>query len=547
MKNYYILSVDSFQDTFTRIDAGKDFYFELSVQNISGILSVLQGRDTVIVYRKSPVSGCTIVLQVVENTGNKTKFRKVFEIGNVVYPSVPDHDLENEYLVEISSDVYGVICKQMLDSIQGITEVNIAEEEHQNNLKQRFEQYILHVLKLKSTRQVGDLEKLSDRLVANGVIERGVYQIDNIDDYTNTLKKIRESEEYITYKSERKEKNPNSGLACDQGMSNYSKFLEYLAAKEENVPIIKGAENVLLYGVPGVGKSHEIQTKYCDDPERMERVVFHPDYTYSDFVGQILPKVENGKLKYEFTAGPFTTLLAKAWNNPGKEYYLVIEEINRGNAPAIFGEIFQLLDRKTEDSHRYDPSEYGESEYSITNSDIATAVFGDPEEKIRIPSNMWILATMNTADQNVFTLDTAFQRRWKLHHMKNDVMSAGHSKAKIEGSEIEWGTFASVINEMVTDYSLEMMSSEDKRLGAYFVKKNELSEEEFPEKVLKYLWDDAFKMKKDAVFDDKFKSLETIIETYELSEPDKLKSVLRLEVYQKMLSKLKNNTNDEES
>ena len=547
MKNYYILTVDSFQDTFTRIDAGKDFYFELSVQNITGILSVLQGRDTVIVYRKSPVSGCTIVLQVVENAGNKTKFRKVFEIGNVVNPSVPDHDLENEYLVEISSDVYGVICKQMLDSIQGIMEVNISEEEHQNNLKQRFEQYILHVLKLKSTRQVGDLEKLSDRLVANGVLERGVYQIDNIDDYTNTLEKIRESEEYITYKSERKEKSQNSGLACDQGMSNYSKFLEYLAAKEETVPRIKGAENVLLYGVPGVGKSHEIQTKYCDDPERMERVVFHPDYTYSDFVGQILPKVENDKLKYEFTAGPFTTLLAKAWNNPGKEYYLVIEEINRGNAPAIFGEIFQLLDRKTEDSHRYDPSEYGESEYPITNSDIATAVFGDPEEKIRIPSNMWILATMNTADQNVFTLDTAFQRRWKLHHMKNDVMSAGHSKTKIEGSEIEWGTFASVINEMVTDYSLEMMSSEDKRLGAYFVKKNELSEEEFPEKVLKYLWDDAFKMKKDAVFDDKFKSLETVIEAYELSEPDKLKAVLRLEVYQKMLSKLKNNTKDEES
>ena len=547
MKNYYILTVDSFQDTFTRIDAGKDFYFELSVQNITGILSVLQGGDTVIVYRKSPVSGCTIVLQVVENAGNKTKFRKVFEIGNVVNPSVPDHDLENEYLVEISSDVYGVICKQMLDSIQGIMEVNISEEEHQNNLKQRFEQYILHVLKLKSTRQVGDLEKLSDRLVANGVLERGVYQIDNIDDYTNTLEKIRESEEYITYKSERKEKSQNSGLACDQGMSNYSKFLEYLAAKEETVPRIKGAENVLLYGVPGVGKSHEIQTKYCDDPERMERVVFHPDYTYSDFVGQILPKVENDKLKYEFTAGPFTTLLAKAWNNPGKEYYLVIEEINRGNAPAIFGEIFQLLDRKTEDSHRYDPSEYGESEYPITNSDIATAVFGDPEEKIRIPSNMWILATMNTADQNVFTLDTAFQRRWKLHHMKNDVMSAGHSKTKIEGSEIERGTFASVINEMVTDYSLEMMSSEDKRLGAYFVKKNELSEEEFPEKVLKYLWDDAFKMKKDAVFDDKFKSLETVIEAYELSEPDKLKAVLRLEVYQKMLSKLKNNTKDEES
>lgn len=550
MKNYYILSVDSFQDTFTRIDAGKDFYFELSVQNITGILSVLQGGDTVIVYRKSPVSGCTIVLQVVENAGNKTKFRKVFEIGNVVNPSVPDHDLENEYLVEIGSDVYGVICKQMLDSIQGIMEVNISEEEHQNNLKQRFEQYILHVLKLKSTRQVGDLEKLSDRLVANGVLERGVYQIDNIDDYTNTLEKIRESEEYITYKSERKEKSPNSGLACDQGMSNYSKFLEYLAAKEETVPRIKGAENVLLYGVPGVGKSHEIQTKYCDDPERMERVVFHPDYTYSDFVGQILPRVEkdkdgNEKLKYVFTPGPFTRMLKKAQEDPSNHYYLVIEELNRGNAPAIFGEIFQLLDRKDEDE--FPAEEVGESEYGISNYDVAKEVYGDENHPVRIPSNMNILATMNTADQNVFTLDTAFLRRWSTRQIENNFEKSEHSKDMIDGTKVSWGTFATVINDMIIDSNTDMVSSADKCLGIYFAKKKELDADKFSEKVLKHLWDNAFRMDPTVIFNESCKSLEDVVSKYETSEADKLESVLRTEVYEKMLLKMKqrNIENDE--
>ena len=128
-------------------------------------------------------------------------------------------------------------------------------------------------------------------------------------------------------------------------------------ALEENKESVKrktGAENILLYGVPGAGKSHEIKTKYCDDEKYMERVVFHPDYTYSDFVGQILPRVEkdkdgNDKLKYVFTPGPFTKLLKNAQNDPGNYYYLVIEELNRGNAPAIFGEVFQLLDRKDEE------------------------------------------------------------------------------------------------------------------------------------------------------------------------------------------------------
>lgn len=140
---------------------------------------------------------------------------------------------------------------------------------------------------------------------------------------------------------------------------------------------------------------------------------------------------------------------------------------------------------------------------------------GRREHEIRIPSNMWILATMNTADQNVFTLDTAFQRRWSMHHMKNSVMMAEHAGDIIEGSQIKWGAFASVINDMVVEINLDMVSSEDKRLGAYFVKRSELTVDKFPEKVLKYLWDDAFKMEKEAIFDERFKSLEEVIETYE--------------------------------
>lgn len=312
----------------------------------------------------------------------------------------------------------------------------------------------------------------------------------------------------------------------------------------ENIEKVTGAENILLYGVPGVGKSHAIHQKYCNDETRMERVVFHPDYTYSDFVGQILPRVENEQLKYIFTPGPFTKMLSKAWNDPGREYYLIIEEINRGNAPAIFGEIFQLLDRKSADNPDYDAFEIGESEYGITNYDVATVVYGDSEHEVRIPSNMWVLATMNTADQNVFTLDTAFQRRWNMHHIKNDVMAAKHAQQKIEGTEIGWGVFATVINDMVVDVNVDIASSEDKRLGAYFVKASELASAKFPEKVLKYLWDDAFKMDKDAVFDDKYHSLEAVIETYKTTEEDKLRSVLRADVYAKMLNAMNKKTEE---
>ncbi len=183
---------------------------------------------------------------------------------------------------------------------------------------------------------------------------------------------------------------------------------EPVDSNNEEVERITGGENILYYGVPGSGKSYAI-SKICSDERYMERVVFHPDYTYSDFVGQILPRLdENNKLEYIFTAGPFTRVLQKASDDPSNMYYLIVEEINRGNAPAIFGEIFQLLDR----------NEDGASEYGISNYEVAKEVYGNTNHSVKIPSNLTVLATMNTSDQNVFTLDTAFQRRWKMKHIE---------------------------------------------------------------------------------------------------------------------------------
>lgn len=442
MANYYILSIDSYINALSVIDATKELKLSLESQKKEEILAVLQEGDKILVYRKKPLGIVNMFLEVIATSSKGKIFRKQIEVCNGTEISNESFslDIEQKELTQIRENDFNFLLKKMI-----------------------------------------------------------TLDVDNPE----------------------------------------------IVNEESMKPRITGAENILLYGVPGVGKSHTIQEDYCDDENRIERVVFHPDYTYSDFVGQILPRVENGQLKYVFTSGPFTKMLEKSWKRPDEKFYLIIEEINRGNAPAIFGEIFQLLDRKEAESHKYSETEIGESEYGITNYDVASVVYGEEEHSVRIPSNMWILATMNTADQNVFTLDTAFQRRWNMQHIKNDVMSAEHAQIKIEGTDVEWGAFATVINDMVVEFSVNMASSEDKRLGAYFVKQNELTAKRFPEKALKYLWDDAFKMDKESIFDEKFKSLEDVIETYEKTDEDRLKSVLRLDVYKKMVEKMK--SSDEEN
>ena len=313
---------------------------------------------------------------------------------------------------------------------------------------------------------------------------------------------------------------------------------------------IKGY-NKLYYGVPGSGKSKKIDDELNEIPEsQKERVLFHPDYTYSDFIGQILPEVKDEQINYSFAPGPFTKILEKAFHNPDKEFYLIIEELNRGNAPAIFGDVFQLLDRVKEHSEN---NEYpiGTSEYSITNLDIAKSIYNNSEfkeygEKVRIPSNLSIIASMNTSDQNVFTLDTAFQRRWNMEMVDNDFENVDKDfyNTGVMETDVSWKEFNTRINDIILEKNQSMMSSEDKRLGVYFVNKEEVKNTElFAQKVIKYLWDDAFKFSREEVFDNKYTSLEYIIKDLKDNEVEKF-SIFEKTIREKLEEKEKSKSKE---
>ena len=316
--------------------------------------------------------------------------------------------------------------------------------------------------------------------------------------------------------------------------------IDSISFDSTNEDFIQNCSQIIYYGVPGSGKSTQIYDVIRDIPEiQKSRVVFHPDYCNADFIGQILPKSKAGDVDYVFKPGPFTRILWNAYHNPGKKYYLIIEEINRGNAAAIFGEVFQLLDRINSDKKASDGYGIGWSKYSIDNEYINTFlrsdesgeetknsdIFGkdisfDSHSKIRLPPNLAIYATMNTSDQNVFTLDNAFQRRWKMKLVSNNLPKESdqyklniHCKGH-HGKSICWGAFRDGINLYISEQNTQLSSMEDCQLGAYFVHSEDniqgILAEDFACKVLKYLWDDVFRMDRESVFRNKG-SFETAI------------------------------------
>ena len=301
---------------------------------------------------------------------------------------------------------------------------------------------------------------------------------------------------------------------------------------------------IIYYGVPGCGKSNKIREQLKNVPEKNKvRVVFHPEYTNAEFIGQILPKV-NEHVAYEFTPGPFTQIIKRAYLNPNEHFYLVIEEINRGNAAAIFGDTFQLLDRLKAgetDSLGNDPANAavntfteGWSQYFVQNDDINAYIrekedsiqIGnirfDSNTAIRLPPNLSILATMNTSDQNVFTLDNAFQRRFDMELVRNEfdltqpAVNAQY-EAEIDDTGIKWGKFWGWINAKITATLKGLSSTEDKRLGVWFVSNVNgiIDDKIFAEKVLKFLWDDVFKFKRPQVFKAEIDTLEKLINFFE--------------------------------
>ena len=261
----------------------------------------------------------------------------------------------------------------------------------------------------------------------------------------------------------------------------------------------------IFYGAPGTGKSHKVKEIVFGKDERTERVTFHPEYDYSSFVGGYKPTMDGDNIKYEFVPQAFTNIYTKAWNDLDNDYYLVIEEINRGNCAEIFGDIFQLLDRTND--YKITPSKELKEHLEIELKDNSSI----DSEKLLLPPNLNILATMNTSDQSLFPMDSAFKRRWDWEYIpinysrEEDKNSSAKFEVKLSDEEsFKWLDFIEKVNEKISNNDNLGM---DKCLGNYFIKpeNDEIEIETFINKAIFYLWNDVFKdeTEEDSIFKNK--------------------------------------------
>ena len=344
--------------------------------------------------------------------------------------------------------------------------------------------------------------------------------------------------EYVYYFTENPDSNANTArdvlcgkTAIDKFEYGYTSTLTVMAKMvilytntRRSMPDVKYNSKQplqqIFYGAPGTGKSHKIKddadVKAADEKNLVFRTTFHPDSDYSTFVGAYKPtttkravrnvagdivrdtnkeEVYEDCITYSFIPQAFLQAYVAAWNNPDDKVFLVIEEINRGNCVQIFGDLFQLLDRDDE----------GASEYPImADKDISKYLNGNDEEgrpvltnkdgikdgKLRLPKNLYIWATMNTSDQSLFPIDSAFKRRWDWVYMpiadakKNYVI-------EIDNDQYDWWSFLEAINAIIENTT----HSEDKKLGYFFAKAKDgrITVETFVSKVIFYLWNDVFK------------------------------------------------------
>ena len=325
--------------------------------------------------------------------------------------------------------------------------------------------------------------------------------------------------------------NDYKSAVSDLLRGTYQKDDDRIEEEDENMELVfntdiktKYERNRIVFGAPGTGKSFGLK----DDCEKLmedttgtyERVTFHPDYTYSQFVGTYKPVMDEdgNSIRYDFVPGPFMRVYVEALKSGRTDtpqpHLLLIEEINRAKVAAVFGDVFQLLDRDDD----------GVSEYEIQASEdirryLAKELGGNADnyKKIRIPNNMFIWATMNSADQGVFPMDTAFKRRWNFEYLginENEEKIKGIGKIMLPGYDepIEWNTIRKAINDKMS--SSDFKINEDKLMGPFFLSKKVIASNEngmiidkkafidaFKSKVIMYLYEDAVKQGKHRFFD----------------------------------------------
>lgn len=296
--------------------------------------------------------------------------------------------------------------------------------------------------------------------------------------------------------------------------------------------------NWIFFGAPGTGKSYQLDklAKESFAKENVARVTFYPDYTYSQFVGCYKPCTdENDAITYGYVAGPFLDTYLKACTHPNDQFILIVEEINRANPAAVFGDVFQLLDRRADGGSEYSvavPADMRKCIESVLDGLTeqernAIESYFDPDmdfsefcaamtNDLALPPNMYIWATMNSADQGVFPMDTAFKRRWSFRYIGIDdgedaEVTIGEEKKRLNEVVVNWGddddhkanwnNLRKAINGFLSN---DVKVNEDKLLGPFFVNPASLADgrfaDAFKDKVLLYLYEDACKTKHSKVF-----------------------------------------------
>jgi len=307
---------------------------------------------------------------------------------------------------------------------------------------------------------------------------------------------------------------------------------------------------VVLFGSPGTGKSRMVRTEMLPelgiDPEseNCEQAVFHPEYSYGDFMGKLMPLTKDGDVRYDYYEGSFLSALSKAYKNILQDdsgepdnVALVIDEINRGNSAAIFGTVFQLLDRKRKGEiegwseylagvsnmefsrlmeligistgtkrirgvkktvYQYRGNEYVEDDINYLLEDNLNI----RKNKIRIPANLSIIATMNTSDKSIYHMDAAFKRRWSWKYVDVDATLKSKTGNAFETRE-EWESFVDNLNNFIMDNEQYIRDVEDRLIGYWFIGKEEgpITLAEVQNKLMFFIWDSIFETNRNPISD----------------------------------------------
>ena len=347
---------------------------------------------------------------------------------------------------------------------------------------------------------------------------------------------------------------------------NYDEIIKRNVETEDNEEKrIDKPHQRIFFGAPGTGKSYELNKETQEYfGNNYERVTFHPNYMYGNFVGAFKPfpkvfknsdgsikKDEDGNIQetitYEYIPGVLMKQLVKALKKPNENYLLLIEEINRANVAAVFGDVFQLLDRDGKGQSEYviatsrELQEYLKKEFD--GYDLAENVkqnLGDDYSRLYLPSNLYIWATMNSADQGVMPMDTAFRRRWEFRYLGiNDaadlsIEEFSHYKFKINSTEtVRWDEFRRELNKKLSHLNIP----EDKLIGPYFISKSVLEDadldkltETIKNKVLMYLYEDAAKAYKPLLFaEGKYSTYSTVCKYFDENALNLFKGTLEIE------------------